>query len=161
MEFIEQCATVERSEDETERDDVAGGDEVNQLGLDFIDDKINFQDQGPTDYCCMNVTKDLQEAIVDRSMAFDLDLVAVDFENFVSDFVDEVSYEFHKFLVLKNASKSLMKNLKILNLSKNIPFTFLYSALSIIIFWRKRKILISSKMRKDCMKFWNEIFLKS
>ena len=109
----------------------------------------------------MNVTKDLQEAIVDRSMAFDLDLVAVDPEKFVSDFVDEVSYEFHEFLVLKNASKSLMKNLKILSLNKNIPFTFLYSTLSIIIFWRKRKILISSKMRKDCMKFWDEIFLKT
>ena len=161
MEFIEQYSTVERSEDETEHGDVAGGDEVNQLGLDFIDDKTNFQDQGPTDYRFMNVTKDLQEAIVDRSMAFDLDLVAVDPEKFVSDFVDEVSYEFHEFLVLKNASKSLMKNLKILSLSKNIPFTFLYCTLSIIIFWRKRKILISSKMRKDCMKFWDEIFLKT
>ena len=161
MEFIEQYPTVERSEDETEHDDVAGGDEVNQLGLDFIDDKTNFQDQGPTDYGFVNVTKDLQEAIVDRSMAFDLDLVDVDPGKFVSDFVDEVSYEFHEFLVLKNVSKSLMKNLKILSLSKNIPFTFLYSTLSIIIFWRKRKILISSKMRKDCMKFWDEIFLKT
>ena len=161
MEFIEQYPTVERSEDETEHDDVAGGDEVNQLGLDFIDDKTNFQDQGPTDYRFVNVTKDLQEAIVDRSMAFDLDLVDLDPGKFVSDFVDEVSYEFHEFLVLKNASKSLMKNLKILSLSKNIPFTFLYSTLSIIIFWRKRKILISSKMRKDCMKFWDEIFLKT
>ena len=161
MEFIEQYPTVERSEDETEHDDVAGGDEVNQLGLDFIDDKTNFQDQGPTDYRFVNVTKDLQEAIVDRSMAFDLDLVDVDPEKFVSDFVDEVSYEFHEFLVLKNVSKSLMKNLKILSLSKNIPFTFLYSTLSIIIFWRKRKILISSKMRKDCMKLWDEIFLKT
>ena len=45
----------------------------------------------------MNATRDLQDAITDRSMAFDLDLVAVDPENFASDFVDEVSYEFDKF----------------------------------------------------------------
>ena len=97
MEFIEKYARVDGSEDEMEYNDVLGGDEVNQLDLHFIDDETNFQDQEPTDYCLMNVTRDLQDAIANRSMTFDLDLVAVDPENFVLDFVDEVSYEFHEF----------------------------------------------------------------
>ena len=62
------------------------------------DDKTNFQDQEPTDYRLMNVTRDLQDAISDTSMAYDLNLVAVDPENFVSEFVDEVSNEFDEFL---------------------------------------------------------------
>ena len=153
MEFIEKYAKVDGSEDEMEYNDVLGGDEVNQLDLHFIDDETNFQDQEPTDYCLMNVTRDLQDAIANRSMTFDLDLVAVDPENFVLDFVDEVSYEFHEFLVLKNAFERLMRNLKFLRKNQKIPFTFPYSTLSIIICSKKRKILISAKMRKDCVKF--------
>ena len=68
LKFIEKYARVEGSQDEMEYDDEAGG-EVNQLNLDFIDDKTNFQDQEPTDYCLMNVTRDLQDAISDTSMA--------------------------------------------------------------------------------------------
>ena len=63
MEFIQKYARVERSEDEMEYEDEAGGDEVNQLGLDFPDDQTNFQDQEPTDYRLWNVTRDLQDAI--------------------------------------------------------------------------------------------------
>ena len=92
IEFIEKFARVEGSEDEMEHDDGTSGDEVNQLDLDFIDNETNFQDQEPTYYHLMNDIRDLQDAIADRSMAFDLDLVAVDPENFVSDFVDEVTY---------------------------------------------------------------------
>ena len=66
MEFIEKYARVDGSEDEMEHDDVAGGDEVSQLHLDFIHDGTNFQDQEPTDYRLMNVTRDLQDAIADR-----------------------------------------------------------------------------------------------
>ena len=44
MEFIEKYARVEEFEDEMEHDDDAGGDEVNQLDLDFIDDETNFED---------------------------------------------------------------------------------------------------------------------
>ena len=97
MEFIEKYARADGSEDEMEQNDDTGGDEVNQLDLDFIDDKTNFQDQESIDYHLMNVTRDLEDAIAERSMAFDLDLVAVDSENFVSDFVDKVSYEFDEF----------------------------------------------------------------
>ena len=63
MEFIQKYARVERSEDEMEYEDEAGGDEVNQLGLDFTDDQTNFQDQEPTDCRLWNVTRDLQDAI--------------------------------------------------------------------------------------------------
>ena len=44
MEFIEKYARIEGYEDEMEHDDDTGGDEVNQLDLDFIDDKTNFHD---------------------------------------------------------------------------------------------------------------------
>ena len=97
IEFIEKFARVGGFEDEMEHDDSTGGDEVNQLDLDFIDNETSFQDQEPTYYRLMNDTRDLQDTIAERSMAFDLDLVAVDPENFVSDFVDEVTYEFDKF----------------------------------------------------------------
>ena len=82
-------------------DDDTGDDEVHQLDLDFIDDKTNFQDQEPADYRLMNVTRDLRDVIADRSMAFGLDLVTADPENFVSDFVDEVSYEFYEVFGFK------------------------------------------------------------
>ena len=77
MEFIEKYARVEGSEDQIEYDDETNGDEVNQLDLDFIDEETNFQDQEPTDRRLMNVTRDLQDAISNRSMAYDLNLVAV------------------------------------------------------------------------------------
>ena len=159
MEFIEKYARVEVSEDEMEHDDGTGGDEVNQLDLDFIDDKTNFQYQEPTDYHWMNTTRDLQDAIADRSMVFDLDLVAVDPENFVSDFVDEVSYEFDEFFGFEKRIRKFDEELKVFEKESKdylpfyLPFTFLYSMLSIIICSRKRKILISAKMRKDCVKF--------
>ena len=129
MEFIEKYAKVEWSEDELEHDDDAGGDEVNQLDLDFIDDETNFQDQEPTDYRLMNVTRDLQDAITDRSMAFDLDLVAVDHENFVSDFVDEVSYEFDEFLCFEKRIQKFNEELKIFerNSKDSFYFSILYA----------------------------------
>ena len=91
MEFIKKYARIDGSEDEMEHDDDTGGDEVNQLDLDFIDEETNFQNQEATDFRLMNATKDLQDAIAHGSMAFDLDLVTVDPENFVSDFIDEVT----------------------------------------------------------------------
>ena len=112
-----------------ENDDDAGGDEVNQLDLDFIDDETNFQDQEPTDYRLMNVTRDLQDAITDRSMAFDLDLVASDHENFVSDFVDEASYEFDEFLCFEKRIQKFNEELKIFerNSKDSFYFSILYA----------------------------------
>ena len=72
----------------------ADGDEVNDSNMEFIDDETNVQDQGPLDYCLMNITRGLREAMQDQSMAQEFDLVSNDPENFVSDYVDEVEQEF-------------------------------------------------------------------
>ena len=96
MEFIEKYARVEGSPSEMEND---AGDEVNKLDLEFIDDETNFQDQEPTNYRLINVTRDLREAVTDQSIAQELDLLSEHSQNFVSDFVDEVSYEFDEFFV--------------------------------------------------------------
>ena len=60
-EFIEKFARVEGSDDEMEDD--ASGDEANKFDSEFIHD-----DQEPTNYRLMNVTRDLREAITDQSM---------------------------------------------------------------------------------------------
>ena len=117
-------ARVDGSEDEMEHDDVAGGEEVKQLDLDFIDDETNFQDQEPTDYCLMNITRDLQDAIADRSMVFDLDLVVVDPENFVSDFADEVSYEFDEFFGFEKCIPKFDEELQIFEKESKDSFYF-------------------------------------
>ena len=97
MEFIEKYARVEGSAGEMEDD--AGDDEVNELDSEFIDDETNFQDQEPTNYRLINVTRDLREAVTYQSIAQDLDLLSEHPQNFVSDFVDEVSYEFDELFV--------------------------------------------------------------
>ena len=127
MEFIEKYARVKGSEDEMEHDDDAGGDEVNQLDLNFIGDKTNFQDQEPTDYRLMHVARDLQDAIADISMAFDLDLVAV--EILFLTLLTRSVMNLMIFLVLRNVFKSLIRNLNFLRKNQKVPFTFLYSTL--------------------------------
>ena len=64
MEFIDKYPKTDGSDDDDD-DDVmfAGGDEVNYSDVEFIDDKTNVQDQGPSNHCLMNVTRDLQEAL--------------------------------------------------------------------------------------------------
>ena len=149
--------SVNGSEDEVEYDYVAGGDEVNQLDLDFIDGETNLQDQEPTDYRLMNVTRDLQDAIAYRSLALDLNLIAVDPENFVSDLIRSVM-NLMNFLVLKNPFESLMRNLKFLRKNQKIPFTFSYSMLSIISslyhLWQKTLASLKKKIiRSSHLKF--------
>ena len=74
----------------------------------------------------MNVTRDLRDTITDQSMAQELDLVSEGPETFVSDFVDEVSYEFNKFLALKKGFKTSTRNLKFLRENQKIPFISQY-----------------------------------
>ena len=95
MEFIEKYVRVDGSDNR--REDYAGGDEVNEFDLELVDDETNFQNQEPENYHLMNVTRDLREAVTDQSKTQELDLVLEDPENFVSDFVDEVNYEFDEF----------------------------------------------------------------
>ena len=70
----------------------------------------------------MNVTRYLKEA--DLSMAQELDLVSEDPEKFVSDFVDEVNYEFDDFSALRKGFKNSTRNLKFLRENQRIPFYF-------------------------------------
>ena len=65
IEFIGKYTRVEGPDHEMEDD--ASGDEVNET---------NFQDQEPTNYRLMNVTRDLIEAVTNQSVAQELDLVS-------------------------------------------------------------------------------------
>ena len=58
---------------------VVGGDEVTTYSdEEFIDDRENVQYQDPSHYCLMNLTRDLQDALVVHSMAGELYLVCSD-----------------------------------------------------------------------------------
>ena len=81
MEFIGKYAIVEGPDHKMEDD--ASSDEVNET---------NFQDQEPTNYRLMNVTRDLIEAVTNQSVAQELDLVSEDPEIFGSNFAHKVSY---------------------------------------------------------------------
>ena len=72
----------------------------------------------------MNVISDLQDAIADRSMVFGLDLVAVDPENFVSDFADYASYEFDEFLGFEKRIRKFDEKLKIFEKESKDSFYF-------------------------------------
>ena len=77
MEFIDKYARVDGSDDD---DDAmfAGGDEVNYSDVEFIDDKTNIQDQVPSHYRIINITRDLQNAMRDCYMTGELYLVCSD-----------------------------------------------------------------------------------
>ena len=137
-----------------------GGDEVNHLDLDFIDGETNFQDQEPTDYHLINVTRDLQDAIADKSMALNLDLVAINPENFVSGFVDEFSYEFDEVLAFE---KQICKFDEKLEFFVKESKDFFYFSIVYAIYYHlfeKKEDFVFFKTRKDCAKFYGEIFLK-
>ena len=77
MEFIDKYARVDGS-DVDENAMSAGGYEVNYSDVEFIDDKANIQDQELSDYCIINITRDLQDTVRDGSMAEELGLVCSD-----------------------------------------------------------------------------------
>ena len=87
MEFIEKYARVNGLDNDGANDVMpgAGGDKVICSNEEFIDDETNVWDQTPSSYRLMNVTRDLQEAMKDLSMAEELNLVSSDRENFVFD----------------------------------------------------------------------------
>ena len=121
MEFIEKYAKVNGS-DEKEMS-VSGGDEViNYSDEEFIDDKESVQGQDPSDYRLMNVTRDLQDALANHSMAEELNLICSDLENFVvPDCTVGTEREYDKF---KNFEKRIktFKDLKIFMLDSKDSF---------------------------------------
>ena len=90
MEFIQKYARVD-----DEDSDIDFNDEVTQSDQEFIDDANNFQDQEPSNYRLLNVTRDLQEAINDHFIYRDNE--CSDPENFVLDYVEEIEYDFDNF----------------------------------------------------------------
>ena len=61
---------------------------------------------------------------MDRSIAYDLDLVAVDPENFVSDFGGKVSYEFDDFLGFEKCIQKFNEELKIFERESKDSFNY-------------------------------------
>ena len=102
----------------------AGGDEVNELDSEFIDGETNFEDQEPTNYCLMKVTRHLREAVTNQSMAQDLDLGSEDPENFVSDFVHKISYELDEFFGFEKRIQKFNQELKIIERESKDSFYF-------------------------------------
>ena len=72
----------------------------------------------------MNVTRDLRDTITDQSMAQELDLVSEGPETFVSDFVDEVSYEFYEFFGFEKRIQNFNQELKIFERKSKDSFYF-------------------------------------
>ena len=97
---------------------------VNDSNVEFIDDETNVQDQGPSDYRLMNVTRGLQEAMQDQSMVQELDLVSSDPVNFVSDYVDEVEHDFDEFTGVEERIQKFKQYLKIFKEDSKNSFYF-------------------------------------
>ena len=111
MVVIEKYSRIKESDDEVDDAMSAGGDEVNDFDMEFIDDETNVQGQGPSEYGLMNVTRDLQEAMQDQSTVQELDLVSSDPENFVSDYFDEIEQEFDEFAGLEKRIQKFRQDL--------------------------------------------------
>ena len=113
MEFREKYCRIDGSDDDTEDFNEAGDDEVNDSDVSFIDDEANFQDQEPTNHRLINVTRELQEAINDDSMAQELDLTSDDPKNFVFNFVGEIEVEYDEFQGVEKRIQKFVQELKI------------------------------------------------
>ena len=106
MEFIQKYARVD-----DEDSDIDFNDEVSQSDQEFIDDRNNFQDQEPSNYRLLNVTRDLQEAINDHSIYGDNE--CSDPENFVLDYVEEIEYDFDNFKSFQKKFEKSEQDLRI------------------------------------------------
>ena len=97
IEFIQKYAKIDGYDDSEDQTSDAGGDGVNYSDVEFIDDdKKNVEGQNLSDYRLINVSRDLQEALRDHSMSAEIGECS-DPDNFVSDCVDEVEYEYDEF----------------------------------------------------------------
>ena len=108
MGFIKKYGRVDGSEDED--DSVAGDGEVKTYSDD--DEETNVQGQSSTDYRLMNVTRDLQEALLDQSMSSNLSECS-DPENFASEHVEEIEYDFDTFDNFEKKIKKFEQQLQI------------------------------------------------
>ena len=127
MEFIEKYARVDDTDD---NGDIADDDEIRrQSDDDFIDDdETSFQDQNSSDYRLQNVTRDLQEAMQDKSMWQEFG--CSDPENFVPGCFDDVEYEFDTFDDFEKRIEKFKSKLKLFKEGTKESFYFaaLYGA---------------------------------
>ena len=158
MEFIKKYAKVDGSEDDDDQMS-AGGDEVNCLDVEFIDDKTN-KEQSLTDYRLVNVTRDLQEALQNQSMSADLGECS-DPENFVSEHVAEIEYEFDRFVGFEKKIINLDRSWKYLSKTQKTPFILKFSMQLVMPYSKKKKILSFVKMKIYLLKILGETFLMS
>ena len=129
MEFIQKYARVEGS-DVGNGDDMENAREVGNISDDnFIDDtETEARDQDDlTSYRLINVTRDLQEALRDYSMSKNL-RVCSDPENFVSDQLDGIEYNFDKFKGFEKIIKNFTRELQLFkqDLKESLYFAVLY-----------------------------------
>ena len=70
MEFIQKYARVDDEDSDVDFNDevMSQVNKITQSYQELIDDTNNFQDQEPSNYRLLNITRDLQEAINDHSM---------------------------------------------------------------------------------------------
>ena len=61
----------------------------------------------------MNVTRDLHKTMQDRSMAEELNLVSSNPEHFVSNYVDEIEYQYDNFSGFEKRIRKFENDLKI------------------------------------------------
>ena len=123
MEFLEKFAKVAGSEDEDDQMS-AGGDEVNYLDVEFIDDETNDQEQNPTDYRLMSVTGDLPEALLDHSNICQPRRVFWSWKYFFSDNVEETEYDFDTFDGFEKKIKKFEQELEIFEINSKVSFCF-------------------------------------
>ena len=106
-------------------DDIGDDGEVRrQSDNDFIDyDETSFQDQNPSDSRLQNVTRDLLEAMQDKSVSWEK-LECSDRDNFVLNCFGDVDYEYDKFVGFEERIEKFKKDLKIFKEGTKESFYF-------------------------------------
>ena len=133
MEFIQKYARVD-----DEGSEIDFNNEVTQSDQEFIDDTNNFQDQEPSNFGLLNVTRDLQEAINDHSIYSDNE--CSDPKNFVLDCVEEIEYDFDNFKSFQKKFEKFEQDLRIFEKDSDNSFLTQSFILFIIHFYTIRMI---------------------
>ena len=101
----------------------------------------SVQDQNPSNYWLMNVSRDLQDALADYSIAKELGLVCSDPENFVPDYIEEIERKYDLFENFEKRIKEFEEDLKIFMLDSKDSFFMQFLMEYIIQCWKIRRNL--------------------
>ena len=91
----------------------------------------------------MNITRDLQEALLDRSMSSNLGECS-DPENFVSDHVEEIEYDINTFDNFEKKIKKLEQQLQIFECNSKDSFYLAILYTTFYAMLKKKKRILSS-----------------